>query len=336
MHHPLFQSLIDWSLTYYHSLPWRINRTLYTTLVSEMMLQQTTVATVDKKFQAFLLLFPEWADLARAHQDQVMSAWRGLGYYQRARRLHQLAQIAQSEDHFKSLLSGDKKLPGIGLYTKSALLSIGLNQPALAIDANIRRVLSRYVGKESTDQELWAFYEKHLKEYTQPRELNEALMDLGRVVCTAKKALCAHCPLQRGCVSQGVLSDVKTQLKEKKDITLVRLLVVKDNKILGYKKPQGYWLEGYLELPTFIIDDFDFHQYVGMNKDHLGCSPTFTIKSTITHHRVVNQIYHLEDLGVVKDLLDDFTALDYYPLDALWANTSMKMIRRMRWETQIS
>jgi len=327
MHYPLFQSLIDWSLTSYHSLPWRINRTLYTTLVSEMMLQQTTVATVDKKFQEFLLLFPAWADLAAAHQDQVMSAWRGLGYYQRARRLHQLAQIAQSEDHFKWLLSLNDKLPGIGVYTKSALLSIGLNQPALAIDANIRRVLSRYIGKDSTDHDLLAFYEEHLKEYTQPRELNEALMDLGRVVCTAKKALCTDCLLQKGCSWQGILSDVKAQIKEKKDITLVRLLVIKDNQILGYKKPQGYWLEGYLELPTFIIDNFDFPQYVGINKDHLDCSPTFTMKSTITHHRVVNQIYRLKDLSVVKDLLDDFTALDYYPLDALWANTSMKMIK---------
>jgi A/G-specific adenine glycosylase len=288
-----------------------------------MMLQQTTVATVTKKFQEFIQLFPSWASLAAADQSTVMLAWRGLGYYRRARRLHAVAQLAQNENNFIKLLLTDHKMPGIGSYTTNALLAIGLNQPALALDANLRRVLSRYLGSHCSDRDLTIFYEEHLS-HLEPRGLNEALMDLGRVVCSAKKALCSLCPLSEGCLTKGLLHTINNATQEKKTIALARIIVVDRERILGYKKQEKKWLEGYIEVPTFIIDDFDFAQYQGIPQSLLPLEPNFTMKSSITHYRVLNHIYLVKDISWLKDLFS--AQLDYYGLDDLWANTSIKMI----------
>jgi A/G-specific adenine glycosylase len=315
------QTLIDWSSSSFFSLPWRKHRTLYTTLVSEVMLQQTTVATVTKKFTDFLIKFPSWRSLAQAEQSEVMIEWRGLGYYQRARRLHHVAQLALDEDHFKNLLLTHAKMPGIGDYTTSALLAIGLNEPALAIDANIRRVLSRFLGQAPSDLKIKQFYEEHLTHF-EPRALNEALMDLGRTFCTAKKALCSSCPLEPSCHTKGAsLIEAAGVPSIKKDIALARILCVKANQILGYRKPKGFWLEGYLELPTFIIDHFNFHQYPGIELASLPNKPLFSFKSTITHHRITNHVYLVEDFEFTEEM-------DFYPQTAMWANTSMKMIQQ--------
>ena len=148
MSSPEFKELIHWSKSQYHHLPWRENRTMYRTLVSEIMLQQTTVGTVLNYFEKFLKQYPNIKSLAKSTEEEVCIAWKGLGYYRRARNLRLLA--IQIEEKFKGNIPIDEmalmELKGIGPYTCNALISIGADREALAVDANLERVLARYYG----------------------------------------------------------------------------------------------------------------------------------------------------------------------------------------------
>ena len=256
------KKLIEWSQDTYGDLPWRSdNRSLYTTLVSEIMLQQTTVSTVMKKFDGFLQLFPTIEDLAKASEKKVCQAWEGLGYYRRARNLRKAAiSIVEDYDGKFPLDVGElKKIPGIGDYTANALLAIGLDKKALAIDANLERVISRYyqidnekgprlqreIQKQFSDKKIL----KELNRYGY-RQGHEALMDLGRIFCQAKKVHCHICPLSKKC---SVYHSNKSPLSlpyvvEKKksnfhDLFLLRIFVRTKSGLLAYEKEEGMWIK---------------------------------------------------------------------------------------------
>ena len=326
-----FQSLIAWSKQNYHCLPWRQDRRIYTTLVSELMLQQTTVATVISKFSSFIELFPTWHSLRLAHLDDVLKQWRGLGYYQRAHRLHAIVQLFETQDAFFQALVRGEKVPGVGPYTTSAILAIGANLPALAIDANVDRVLTRYLGLPKSNHDTFnKFYLSDLASLSS-RELNEALMDLGRTFCRAHTQSCQHCPLQPSCQQDDriLLIEDKPKRAPKTDVFLARFLVKNSQgEYLGVHKQSGEWLAGYLELPTMLIQQEPSiaQQYPLCKKDIdvLG-SPLKIVKSTITRYRLHNHIYEvaLNDLAYLDWSLTLYTASAGY----VWSSHSLKWMK---------
>ena len=204
--HPLAQRLLEWYARNQRDLPWRRTRDPYRITVSEYMLHQTQVTTVLPYYARFLERFPNWASLASATLDEVLKAWEGLGYYARARNLHALAQrvcahhggqLPQSQDELLAL-------PGIGEYTVGAILSTAFGQATPAIDGNTRRVLCR--AFQVTEDPLSREGKRRLQTIAgsllpthQAGTFNQALMDLGAVVCTPRSPNCHDCPWRDDC-----------------------------------------------------------------------------------------------------------------------------------------
>jgi A/G-specific adenine glycosylase len=311
MSHKNFVNLIAWSNDHYSDLPWRKERTLYRTLVSEIMLQQTTVGTVLNHFENFLGHYPTIFDLANTSEEEVCISWKGLGYYRRARSLRSLAImiVEQFKGDIPTDLESLLKLRGIGPYTANAIVAIGADLPGLAVDANLERVLSRFYGvnlpkgaklqqkilKDFSDQKI-------LTEMTRlsPRKLNEAFMDLGRMVCQSRKTTCSLCPLQSHCVAYksgnplafpiAILKKVENDLFMK----LVRVVVRENEKILFYQKSEKEWLSGQWELPTFMIEtnDESLKQYPKIKaKKSFTLGPQF--KTSITKYKIENNVIEM-------------------------------------------
>ncbi len=189
-----------------HDLPWRKDHDPYAVLVSEFMLQQTTVATVETRFYAWMDLFPTIHDLAAATEEEVMTAWQGLGYYARARRLQAAARtiVENHEGVIPKSREALLALPGIGAYTAAAILAFAYDQQAVVLDTNISRVIARWsnltvpldtaIGKKALSEATLPFFSCN-----KSRDIASALMDLGAMICIAHKPRCSDCPLQPSC-----------------------------------------------------------------------------------------------------------------------------------------
>jgi len=201
--------LLGWYRRYARSLPWRQSMDPYHILVSELMLQQTQVATVLGYYQRWLDRFPTIRDLAEADEASVLCLWQGLGYYRRARNLHQCAKIiaGQFGDQFPSTVEELMKLPGVGRYTAGAIVSFAFDRPAPIVDGNIARVLSRLANvREPIDSPggerlIWDLAGR-FAEGGSPRLSNAALMELGATLCSPRKPVCATCPVKTFCHAQ--------------------------------------------------------------------------------------------------------------------------------------
>ena len=201
------QNLLAWYRVHKRDLPWR-GGSAYAVWVSEIMLQQTQVATVIPFFLRFMARFPTIESLASAPIDDVLQQWAGLGYYARARNLHRAAQKVVAEYGGRVPDSADaiERLPGIGRYTAGAILSIAYNVPRPLVDANVIRVLSRLFGlrgdpKSTANQAmLWSLAEQ-LVPAASPGDFNQGLMELGALICRPDDPLCEQCPLLTDCVA---------------------------------------------------------------------------------------------------------------------------------------
>lgn len=252
------QDLMAWYAQRKVDLPWRASTDPYPVWLSEVMLQQTQVATVIPYFERFLENFPTVHDLANADRDTVLKLWEGLGYYNRARNLHQAAQmVAQEYDGVFPTTADDlQNLPGVGRYTAGAIASIAYGEAAPVLDGNVIRVFSRLfnieedVTQSTVKNKLWEIAEKWVPDEN-PGDYNQALMELGRLVCRPKNPDCAACPIQARCAAYALGVQAERPIKRKKaptphyDVTagLIRnptgqLLITKrpDNKLLG-----GLW-----------------------------------------------------------------------------------------------
>lgn len=200
-------SVLDWYQLYGRkTLPWQSPKTPYQVWLSEVMLQQTQVATVIPYFQRFMAKFPHVSDLAAAPLDEVLHLWTGLGYYARARNLHKAAQtiVCQYGGEFPTNFSDVVALPGIGRSTAGAILSLSLGQRYPILDGNVKRVLARcyavsgWPGKKEVENQLW-----QLSDQVTPAkgvsQFNQAMMDLGAMVCTRSRPKCDLCPLRKRC-----------------------------------------------------------------------------------------------------------------------------------------
>lgn len=201
-------ALLEWYDRHRRSLPWRAppgKRTdPYRVWLSEIMLQQTTVQAVKGYFERFLLRFPDVETLAAAPVEAVMQAWAGLGYYSRARNLHACAQVVTSQHggHFPADETALLALPGIGAYTAGAVGAIAFDLPAVAVDGNVERVLSRLVALEEPLPRAKSTIRKIALSLLPPKrsgDFAQALMDLGATICTPRKPACALCPWSPPC-----------------------------------------------------------------------------------------------------------------------------------------
>lgn len=210
---PRVRALLAWFKAKARDLPWRRNPTPYRVWVSEIMLQQTRVEAVREKYAAFLRRFPTVEALAAAEEDAVLQAWSGLGYYRRARMLHAAARkiVAKLGGEFPSGTKELADLPGIGRYTAGAIASIAFNAPAAIVDGNIERVFARWHGIKTgiklsaAQKHLWqlagAWVQQGAAAGYAPRDLNQALMELGALVCIPGVPKCGQCPVAAQCVA---------------------------------------------------------------------------------------------------------------------------------------
>ncbi|WP_455429145.1 A/G-specific adenine glycosylase [Fodinicurvata halophila] len=206
------RSLLAWYDRQARVLPWRAppgeRPQAYHVWLSEIMLQQTTVAAVKPYFEAFLDRWPTVADLAAADQEAVLTAWAGLGYYARARNLHRCAQVI-SEQHagvFPQTVAALRELPGIGPYTAAAIAAIAFDQPEAPVDGNIERVISRLFAIETelpqAKPDIQA-YMQGLVPRERPGDFAQAMMDLGAGICQPARPRCMLCPLQESCAGRA-------------------------------------------------------------------------------------------------------------------------------------
>jgi len=250
-----------------HDLPWQQQRTPYRVWVAEVMLQQTQVATVIPYYRRFLKSFPGVHELADAPLDAVLEHWSGLGYYSRARNLHQAARriVSLHEGVFPGRFDDVVALPGIGRSTAGAILAQALDQRHAILDGNVKRVLCRYhavegwPGKAAVQKQLWAYAEqytpvKRVADYTQ------AVMDLGATLCTRSAPQCACCPLQSGCAASAadqVSRFPAPRPRKQMPVRTARLLILTDTRsgriMLEKRPPTGIW-GGLWSLPEVEVD----------------------------------------------------------------------------------
>jgi A/G-specific adenine glycosylase len=213
--------LLRWFREHGRDLPWRKTRDPYKILVSEVMLQQTQVDRVRGYYKRFLREYPTVRDLATAHPARVREAWEGLGYYARARNLHAAArEVTRRHDgHFPRRLADVMALPGVGRYTAGAVLSFAYGEPAPVLDTNVRRLLSRVFVRRrpaspaQLDRRLWALAENTIPE-RHAWAFNQAVMDFGATVCTARSPKCGICPMRSICVHYGRINGTHTHSAE--------------------------------------------------------------------------------------------------------------------------
>jgi A/G-specific adenine glycosylase len=197
------RALLRWYDEHRRDLPWRETRDPYRIWLSEIMLQQTRVAAVLDHYRIFLERFPNVQALAAASEDAVLAAWSGLGYYRRARMLHQAAQqiAKQLGGCFPQNSESWLALPGIGRYTAAAIASIAFAEPVAVVDGNVERVLERFLGINLTTPQIWQHAQALLAD-SRPGDFNQAMMELGATVCVPREPRCPMCPVRKWCAMQ--------------------------------------------------------------------------------------------------------------------------------------
>jgi len=209
--------LLAWYDIHARDLPWRASHDPYRVWLSEIMLQQTRVAAVIEHYHEFLRRFSTIEKLAAAREASVLAAWSGLGYYRRARMMHAAAKVIVHEHggKFPTSEPGLRTLPGIGRYTAAAIASIAFGEPVAVVDGNVERVLQRLSGRRLGGEELWTAAE-NLLDAKRPGDFNQAMMELGAVVCAPRAPACLTCPVVELCTTRGELPATTKPVPQKK------------------------------------------------------------------------------------------------------------------------
>ncbi len=319
----LRRSLLAWYRSSGRQLPWRATRDPYRIWISEIMLQQTQVKTVIPYYQRWLTAFPTLGDLAQADLQEVLKLWQGLGYYARARNLHRAAQIIVQDygGEFPQDLTAVIALPGIGRTTAGGILSAALNQATPILDGNVKRILARLLLIESPPslvlKSLWHASEL-LLDPEQPRDFNQALMDLGATLCDRRRPSCMQCPWNSHCQafqlnrqSELPMSESRPPLPHK-NIGVAVIWSEQRQVLIDRRRPEGL-LGGLWEFPggkleagetvpdcikREIQEELDIDVEVG---EHL-----ITLDHAYTHFKVTLNVHHCRHLsGEPKPLESD-------------------------------
>lgn len=313
-----FQSeLHGWYRVHARTLPWREAPSLYKTVVSEFMLQQTQVVTVLPYFARWLVELPDFAALAAAPEAKVMKLWEGLGYYSRARNLHKLAQaIALSSVPPRSPVEW-RELPGIGPYTAAAITSISFDEPVAVVDGNVVRILARLTN----DARLFRDGTEAVKYFTpladalvigsHPGTHNQAMMELGATVCLRQKPMCLVCPVAEFCAGRRYGQPEKLPRLKPKQIeqrTVARVWCEQRGRLLLHRiHARARRLAGLYELPEASVLG------VTPNKKSLVA----TKRRAITRYQIIESIYRTKPTpGQLKEIAAS-DSLEWVPLAQL-------------------
>ena len=296
-------------------LPWQQNPTPYRVWVSEIMLQQTQVATVIPFYENFMREFPTVQALAAAPVDTVMQHWTGLGYYARARNLHKAAMrlVADHGGEFPASVAAVAELPGIGLSTAGAIISLSRQQRAVILDGNVKRVLARFhavdgvVTATATQQQLWQHAEASTPT-ARVHHYNQAMMDLGATVCTRSKPACLLCPLASACAAHAEHEETAYPRKKagktlpEKSAWLLLLVNEAGEVLLQQRPPAGIW-GGLWSLPEYPHDgDADalrrlLHKDWGLRRPRLELLPARD--HVFSHYRL-----HMHPVHITVDSIE--------------------------------
>jgi len=343
------KNLLQWYKKNGRDLPWRETRNPYAIWVSEIMLQQTQVATVIPYYQNFLKSFPTVRHLAKAHPSKVLKVWEGLGYYSRARNLQRASQIVLNRFHgiipnsLKDLLS----LPGIGRSTAGAILSFAFQKEAPILDGNAKRVISRLFAvsgnpaKGKAEGLLW-----HLSESLLPKRhaasFNQGLMDLGATTCTPKEPRCSQCPL--GDLCKGKASGdperfpTKGIRKQIPHIEAVSAVILKNGRVLLQQRPPEGLLGGLWEFPNWPIEEKKDPQEVlrlkVKSEIELRVKPQELIGSfrqTFSHFKLTLQVFRCRPLnGKGRGRWIPIKNLPLFPMSRIHRRIAEKIDRETR------
>jgi A/G-specific adenine glycosylase len=304
-------------------LPWQNPITPYRVWVSEIMLQQTQVATVIPYFERFMQSFPSIESLANSSVDDVLHHWTGLGYYARARNLHKTAQIItlEHQQQFPDTIQALSALPGIGRSTAGAIRSIGFKKPAAILDGNVKRVLARFSGtagwpgKTAVHNQLWEIAEyysplKRTQQYTQ------AMMDLGALVCTRANPQCDQCPIESHC--KAALKGEQSLFPGKKpkkampirESIFLMLRNPEGNILLQQNPPAGLW-GGLWVLPT--IDQLSELDALAKNLQLEIKTTNFLTQKrhTFSHFHLDYQVFDIDVLALSNKVTENSAGVWY-------------------------
>jgi A/G-specific adenine glycosylase len=336
--------LLAWYERNKRSLPWRDHPDPYAIWISEIMLQQTRVEAVIPFFERWMARFPSISSLAAASEQDVLSAWEGLGYYSRARNLHKAARLVVEEHDGKlpRSIKELRRLPGIGPYTAGALASIafGLNEPAL--DGNIRRIYSRLfdlsepADAPSGKRLLWNLAQQLLPP-GKAGDFNQALMDLGSAICLPSHPRCLLCPLMNICRARAAgTQEVRPVLKPKKEVPHVvsaAAIILKGGRVLLVRRPSSGLLGGMWEFPNARVSgepDMEIAAAI-----HSACGLTVRLGSLLTminhaytHFSVTCHAYRCDLLsgGIPKEMKwVPVRRLDDYPMGRIDRQIARKL-----------
>jgi A/G-specific adenine glycosylase len=283
------RTLVRWYRRHGRDLPWRRTNDPYAILVSEFMLQQTQVAAVIPYYYEWLRKFPDFAALARASENDVLHAWQGLGYYARARNLHATAKTVMDRlgGNFPPDIQQMRQLPGIGKYTAHAVASFAFDQSVPIVEANTRRVLARLLNlRESIDSELgrrtlWQ-HAASLVPKSDAATFNSAILDLGSLICVARKPKCDMCPVESHCRAKTPAAlPVRNSRPETKRVIEMHALIVRRGRILleqSSHRWRGMWI-----LPPIKRN--------GLKKSRSQRGPVYESVFPFTHHRITLSLY---------------------------------------------
>jgi A/G-specific adenine glycosylase len=297
-------ALLTWFDRHRRDLPWRRNRDPYRMWVSEVMLQQTQAATVVRYFEPFLKAFPTIATLAAASEQQVLRRWEGLGYYRRARHLHQAARQLVRERQGK--VPNDPEffgqLPGVGPYILGAVLSQAFDRRLPILEANSQRVLCRLFGRKGDPRRgplrrwLWQTAEALLP-FQRVGDFNQGLMELGALVCTPRAPRCPICPLKADCLAhhRGGQEAIPSPASDKQSqlVNEAGIVVRRREKVLLVQRPQhGRWA-GMWEFPHGPLEENETHETAAVRllSELTGLQTVLgpellTLRHTIMHYRI--------------------------------------------------
>jgi len=312
-----------------HDLPWQSKKNAYRVWLSEIMLQQTQVATVIPYYQRFLDSFPTIDSLASADIDRVLQHWQGLGYYARARNLHRAAQIIRDTYHgeFPQDIEAVLDLPGIGRSTAAAILTFACGQSWPILDGNVKRVLARcfevkgWYGQSGTMKQLWQLSES-VTPGQRTDDFNQAMMDLGSMVCLKSKPLCDQCPLTAKC--QSLEHKTQSQFPQKKPRknkphkNTLMLLHRYQNQVLLYRRPpSGIW-GGLWSLPE-VGEQSDIEEWqrrhISSQIQPLSISENL-IRHQFTHYSLDISVANI-DLEQLPENITDNNNLEFVPMNKL-------------------
>ncbi len=298
---PLRRALLRWFDASKRALPWRETRDPYRRWLSEVMLQQTQVATVLPYYERFLARFPSVESLASAPLPAVLAAWTGLGYYARARNLHRAArQLAESG--FPRDAAGLQRLPGFGRYTASAVASMAFGERVAVFDGNVARVLSRVLaceeplGSPASTRTLWGVAEQ-LVDPVRPGDHNEAMMELGASLCVPAAPRCPACPLRRWCRALAedrvALLPVPKARAKVKDVTHACALILSKGRLTLVRREERGLFGGLWELPSAICEagegGAEALARLGLGATTACCRAR--VERRLTHRRLRFEIY---------------------------------------------